>query len=104
MNDPIIQDLIRMRELFGIQEQSQTQTLDVILKSKDTPSLKTYLTSNPNLTKKLQELFSSPTLDDLSTKLLSPNNTVIMRGLQRSSMSRDMEMYNFLELLSKTKN
>lgn len=104
MNNPIIKDLQRMKELFGITEQTQQQSVESIINSKDTTQIKQFLIDNPNLQKKLQELFASPTLDDLTTRLINPNNTIVMRGLQRSSMSCDMEMYEFLDILSKIKN
>lgn len=104
MNNPIIKDLQRMKELFGITEQTQQQSVESIINSKDTTQIKQFLIDNPNLQKKLQELSASPTLDDLTTRLNNPNNTIVMRGLQRSSMSRDMEMYEFLDILSKIKN
>jgi len=103
MNEDIIKDLIRMRELLNINEQSPDQSITEILKSNDVVRIKEFLLQKPDLQKKLEELFSSPTLEDLSTKILNSNKTVIMRGLQRSSMARDVEMYEFLNALLSSK-
>lgn len=104
MNDQIIHDLRRMRELFGLSEQTQDQSLEILFRENNPAAIKQFLLSNESLKKKLEELFSTTNLDELTTKLTNPNNTIIMRGLQRSSMSKDMEMYEFLDILSKSKN
>jgi hypothetical protein len=103
MNEDIIKDLIRMRELLNINEQSPDQSITEILKSNDVVRIKEFLLQKPDLQKKLEELFSSPTIEDLATKILNSNKTIIMRGLQRSSMARDVEMYEFLNALLSSK-
>ena len=104
MNDQIIQDLRRMRDLFGLTEQTNDQSLELLFKENNPTSIKQFLLSNDSLKNKLEELFSTTNLDELTTKIMNPNNTIIMRGLQRSSMSKDMEMYEFLDILSKSKS
>lgn len=104
MNDQIIQDLRRMRGLFGLTEQTTDQSLELLFKENNPTSIKQFLLSNDSLKTKLEELFSTTNLDELTTKIMNPNNTIIMRGLQRSSMSKDMEMYEFLDILSKSKS
>lgn len=104
MNDHIIQDLRRIRELFGLLEQTNDQSLELLFKENNPTSIKQFLLDNESLKNKLEELFSTTNLDDLTTKIMNPNNTIIMRGLQRSSMSKDMEMYEFLDILSKSKS
>lgn len=104
MNDQIIQDLRRMRDLFGLTEQTTDQSLELLFKENNPTSIKQFLLSNDSLKTKLEELFSTTNLDELTTKIMNPNNTIIMRGLQRSSMSKDMEMYEFLDILSKSKS
>ena len=104
MNDQIIQDLRRMRDLFGLTEQTNDQSLELLFKENNPTSIKQFLLSNDSLKTKLEELFSTTNLDELTTKIMNPNNTIIMRGLQRSSMSKDMEMYEFLDILSKSKS
>lgn len=93
-----------MRELFNINEQSPDQSITELLKSNDVVKIKEFLTQKPDLQKKLEELFSSQTLEDLATKIVNSNKTIVMRGLQRSSMSRDVEMYEFLNALLSSKN
>ena len=73
MNEDIIKDLIRMRELLNINEQSPDQSIAEILKSNDVVRIKEFLLQKPDLQKKLEELFSSPTLEDLATKILNSN-------------------------------
>lgn len=104
MNEDIIKDLVRMRELFNINEQSPDQSLSELLKSNDVVKIKEFLSQKPDLQKKLEELFSSQTLEDLATKIVNSNKTIVMRGLQRSSMARDVEMYEFLNSLLSSKN
>lgn len=93
-----------MRELFNINEQSPDQSITELLKSNDVVKIKEFLAQKPDLQKKLEELFSSQTLEDLATKIVNSNKTIVMRGLQRSSMSRDVEMYEFLNALLSSKN
>ena len=104
MNEDIIKDLVRMRELFNINEQSPDQSLSELLKSNDVVKIKEFLSQKPDLQKKLEELFSSQTLEDLANKIVNSNKTIVMRGLQRSSMARDVEMYEFLNSLLSSKN
>lgn len=104
MNEDIIKDLVRMRELFNINEQSPDQSVTELLKSNDIVKIKEFLSQKPDLQKKLEELFSSQTLEDLATKIINSNKTIVMRGLQRSSMARDVEMYEFLNALLSSKN
>lgn len=104
MNNDIIQDLRRIKELFGLKEQTNDQSLELLFKENNPTSIKQFLLSNESLKNKLEELFSTTNLDELTTKIMNPNNTIIMRGLQRSSMSKDTEMYEFLDILSKSKN
>lgn len=104
MNNDIIQDLRRIKELFGLKEQTNDQSLELLFKENNPTSIKQFLLSNESLKNKLEELFSTTNLDELTTKIMNPNNTIIMRGLQRSSMSKDIEMYEFLDILSKSKS
>jgi len=104
MNNNIIQDLLRMRELFGLTEQSSPFSVVEMLKSNDPVKIKEFLTEKSDLQKKLQELFSASSLDDLTNKIINSNKTIVMRGLQRSSMAGDVEMYEFLNSLLSSKN
>ena len=77
MNEDIIKDLIRMRELLNINEQSPDQSITEILKSNDVVRIKEFLLQKPDLQKKLEELFNLEEKTKPIIEVPLPENLVV---------------------------
>ncbi len=92
----------RVKKLMLI-EQSESN-MDSYLKEFSSGSfdnLGEFLTQNSNLSDKLQELVGSNNTDKTVSFLLKPNKTIIMRGMADAKTTKDMELYDFLEIFLK---
>jgi hypothetical protein len=92
----------RVKKLMLI-EQSESN-MDSYLKEFSSGSfdnLGEFLTQNSNLSDKLQELISTNNTDETVSFLLKPNKTIIMSGMANAKTTKDMELYDFLEIFLK---
>lgn len=60
-----------------------------------------FLENNDELSKKIQELVGTESIEETVSFLLKPNKTIIMRGMANSKTTKDMELYDFLEIFLK---
>ena len=60
-----------------------------------------FLENNDELSKKIQELVGTDSIEETVSFLLKPNKTIIMRGMANSKTTKDMELYDFLEIFLK---
>jgi hypothetical protein len=60
-----------------------------------------FLENNNELNRRIEDLVGTDSIEETVSFLLKPNKTIIMRGMADSKTTKDMELYDFLEIFLK---
>jgi len=63
--------------------------------------LSEFLENNNELNRRIEDLVGTDSIEETVSFLLKPNKTIIMRGMADSKTTKDMELYDFLEIFLK---
>ena len=63
--------------------------------------LSEFLENNNELNRRIEDLVGTDSIKETVSFLLKPNKTIIMRGMADSKTTKDMELYDFLEIFLK---
>lgn len=88
----------RIKNLMLINEQP---SIDLFLQefiSGNFNRLKEFLLSNTNLTDKLKTILHTDSIDSLEKSLLTANKTHLMKGMSDAKISKDINLYKFLNV------
>lgn len=95
------ENINRLKILMDLKEQMSNEEIIDQIESGDFSRLKEYLSSDSQLREKLNQLFSTSTIEDLYKKLTKSNKTVLLRGMQIANQNKDKFTFDFLDKLLK---
>lgn len=94
------ENIFRIKEVMGISEQSENnlQSMFNEFKSGNFSELKSFLTSNQNITDLLKSILGTSTIEDTFKKLTTSNKTTLMKGMTDAKNMKNMDLYNLLDI------
>lgn len=95
------ENINRMKMLMDLKEQISNEEIINQIESGDFSRLKEYLSINSDLRDKLNQLFSTSTIEDLYSKLTKSNKTIILKGMQIANQGKDKFTFDFLDRILK---
>jgi|LakMenEpi03Aug12_release.lakeMendotaPanAssembly.Ray.scaffolds.fasta_scaffold1239109_1 hypothetical protein len=97
----LFEETRKIRNMMSLLEQDSDETALDEFNSGNFDNLKEYLSTNSELTDKLQPILKTSNLENTFQFLLKPNKTNLIRGMADAKIQKDMELYKFLEIFLK---